>query len=96
MHSQQLSWVRELLYQPGHCQLYVNNITFVYLLYTAMCSRVSNDHFVCLLTVATNVGMIVGAAVGCVVGLILLLLICFVFFVRRRRDGEDDMANEIK
>ncbi|XP_037322711.1 endothelial cell adhesion molecule a [Pungitius pungitius] len=47
---------------------------------------------------STNVGMIVGATVGSVVGFIflLLLLFCFVFLVKRRRDNEDDMANEIK
>ncbi|KAM8834479.1 endothelial cell adhesion molecule a [Synchiropus picturatus] len=45
---------------------------------------------------ATNVGVIVGATVGSVAGFIFLLLICLVFFLRRRRDGEDDMANEIK
>ncbi|XP_033973194.1 endothelial cell adhesion molecule a [Trematomus bernacchii] len=45
---------------------------------------------------STNVGMIVGATVGSVVGFILLLLICLFFLVKRRRDNEDDMANEIK
>ncbi|XP_069569817.1 endothelial cell adhesion molecule a [Brachyistius frenatus] len=45
---------------------------------------------------STNVGMIVGATVGSVVGFIFLLLVCLVFLVKRRRDNEDDMANEIK
>lgn len=45
---------------------------------------------------STNVGMIVGATVGSVVGFLFLLLICLVFLVKRRRDNEDDMANEIK
>ncbi|XP_035522513.1 endothelial cell adhesion molecule a [Morone saxatilis] len=45
---------------------------------------------------STNVGMIAGATVGSVVGFILLLLLCLVFLVKRRRDNEDDMANEIK
>ncbi|XP_078121626.1 endothelial cell adhesion molecule a [Sander vitreus] len=45
---------------------------------------------------STNVGMIVGATVGSVVGFIFLLLICLVFLMKRRRDNEDDMANEIK
>ncbi|KAM9789091.1 endothelial cell adhesion molecule a [Neosynchiropus ocellatus] len=45
---------------------------------------------------ATNVGLIVGATVGPVAGVVFLLLICLVFFLWRRRDGEDDMANEIK
>uniref|UniRef100_A0A3Q1FB02 Endothelial cell adhesion molecule a n=1 Tax=Acanthochromis polyacanthus TaxID=80966 RepID=A0A3Q1FB02_9TELE len=45
---------------------------------------------------STNVGMIVGATVGSVVGFLFLILICLVFLVKRRRDNEDDMANEIK
>ncbi|KAF3841510.1 hypothetical protein F7725_007372, partial [Dissostichus mawsoni] len=44
---------------------------------------------------STNVGMIVGATLGSVVGFIFLLLICLFFLVKRRRDNEDDMANEI-
>ncbi|XP_034406664.1 endothelial cell adhesion molecule a [Cyclopterus lumpus] len=44
---------------------------------------------------SSNVGMIAGATVGSVVGFI-FLLICLVFLVKRRRDNEDDMANEIK
>lgn len=49
-----------------------------------------------ILHAATNVGMIVGATVGSVVGFIFLLLLCLVFLVKRRRDSEDDMANDIK
>ncbi|KAF3706784.1 Endothelial cell-selective adhesion molecule Precursor [Channa argus] len=45
---------------------------------------------------ATNVGMIVGATVGSVVGFIFLLFICLVFLMKKRQDSEDDMANEIK
>ncbi|XP_032390427.1 endothelial cell adhesion molecule a [Etheostoma spectabile] len=45
---------------------------------------------------STNVGMIAGATVGSVVAFIFLLLICFLFLMKRRRDNEDDMANEIK
>ncbi|XP_058482385.1 endothelial cell adhesion molecule a [Solea solea] len=42
-------------------------------------------------------GVIAGATVGAVVGfLILLLCICGFFLLKRRRDNEDDMANEIK
>lgn len=46
--------------------------------------------------VATNVGMIVGATVGSLVGVGFLLLICVVYVLKRRRDNEDDLANEIK
>ncbi|XP_029374681.1 endothelial cell adhesion molecule a [Echeneis naucrates] len=45
---------------------------------------------------STSVGMIVGATVGSVIGFIFLLLICFAFMAKRRRDNEDDIANEIK
>uniref|UniRef100_A0AAV2J9M9 Ig-like domain-containing protein n=1 Tax=Knipowitschia caucasica TaxID=637954 RepID=A0AAV2J9M9_KNICA len=43
-----------------------------------------------------NAGMIVGAVVGSVVGFLLLLLLCIMYLLKRRRDNEDDMANEIK
>ncbi|XP_071316311.1 endothelial cell adhesion molecule a [Trachinotus anak] len=45
---------------------------------------------------STNVGKIVGATVGSVAGFIFLLLVFLFCVVKRRRDGEDDMANEIK
>ncbi|CAK6968434.1 endothelial cell adhesion molecule a [Scomber scombrus] len=45
---------------------------------------------------STNVGMIVGATVGSVIGFIFLLLVCLVFVMKRRRESEDDMANDIK
>lgn len=45
---------------------------------------------------STNVGVIAGATVGSVIGFIFLLLLCLVFYVKKRRDNEDDMANEIK
>ncbi|KAK7925480.1 hypothetical protein WMY93_007790 [Mugilogobius chulae] len=45
---------------------------------------------------STNAGMIVGAVVGSVVGFLLLLLLCIFYLLKRRRDNEDDMANEIK
>ncbi|XP_061754033.1 endothelial cell adhesion molecule a isoform X2 [Nerophis ophidion] len=45
---------------------------------------------------SNNVGMIVGATVGSVVGFICLFLLCLFFLLKRRRDSEDDMANEIK
>ncbi|XP_054902858.1 endothelial cell adhesion molecule a [Poeciliopsis prolifica] len=45
-----------------------------------------------------KVGMIVGATVGSVLGFVFLLCVCvgFLFVFKRRRDNEDDMANEIK
>lgn len=45
---------------------------------------------------STNVGMIVGAVVGSVVGFLFILLLCILYLLKRRRDSEDDMANEIK
>lgn len=45
---------------------------------------------------STNVGMIVGAVVGSVVGFLFLVLLCILYLLKRRRDNEDDMANEIK
>ncbi|KAM4620956.1 endothelial cell adhesion molecule a [Polymixia lowei] len=44
---------------------------------------------------STNAGMIAGATVGSVVGFIILLLF-LIFLLKRRRDSEDDMANDIK
>ncbi|KAM9846560.1 endothelial cell adhesion molecule a [Aulostomus maculatus] len=44
---------------------------------------------------STNVGKIVGATVGSLVGFILIILSLY-FLMKRRRDSEDDMANEIK
>lgn len=41
-------------------------------------------------------GKIVGATVGSVLGFLILLLIGLFFLLKRRRDNEDDMANEIK
>ncbi|XP_041808909.1 endothelial cell adhesion molecule a [Chelmon rostratus] len=64
---------------------------------TASNSAGSESCFINLeIVTSTNVGMIVGATVGSVVGFIFLLLLCLVFLVKRRRDNEDDMANEIK
>ncbi|XP_072302997.1 endothelial cell adhesion molecule a [Eucyclogobius newberryi] len=45
---------------------------------------------------STNAGMIAGAVVGSVVGFLFLLLLCILYLLKRRRDNEDDMANEIK
>lgn len=44
---------------------------------------------------SSNAGVIAGATVGAVVGFI-LLLICLYCLIKRRRESEDDMANEIK
>ncbi|KAK5615447.1 hypothetical protein CRENBAI_000889 [Crenichthys baileyi] len=45
-----------------------------------------------------KVGVIVGATVGSVLGFIFLLCVCvgFLFVFKKRRDNEDEMANEIK
>uniref|UniRef100_A0A8C6U8B5 Endothelial cell adhesion molecule a n=1 Tax=Neogobius melanostomus TaxID=47308 RepID=A0A8C6U8B5_9GOBI len=46
---------------------------------------------------SVSAGQIVGAVVGSVLGFLFLLLLCIAFFLlKRRRDNEDDMANEIK
>lgn len=47
---------------------------------------------------STKVGMIVGAVVGSLLAcaFLVLLLICLFYQFKRRRDNEDDMANEIK
>ncbi|XP_068601009.1 endothelial cell adhesion molecule a [Brachionichthys hirsutus] len=47
---------------------------------------------------SAKVGVIVGAVVGSIAGFIVLLVffICLYFVLKRRRDNEDDMANEIK
>ncbi|KAK6317293.1 hypothetical protein J4Q44_G00126930 [Coregonus suidteri] len=44
---------------------------------------------------STNTGMIAGATVGSVLGLIFIILF-LVCLLRRRRDSEDDLANDIK
>lgn len=49
-----------------------------------------------ILPVANRAGVIAGATVGSVLGALFLLLICYFFLVKKRRDIEDDMANEIK
>lgn len=49
-----------------------------------------------LLPLATNAGVIVGATLGSVFGFVFLLILCMWFVLRRRRDTEDDMANDIK
>ncbi|XP_061558908.1 endothelial cell adhesion molecule a isoform X1 [Phycodurus eques] len=45
---------------------------------------------------SNKVGVIVGATVGTVVGFLCLLLICVFFLMKRQRENEEDMANEIK
>lgn len=51
----------------------------------------------CTLTfpTATNAGMIAGVTVGCIVALILIILF-LVFMWTRRKDTEEDLANDIK
>uniref|UniRef100_A0A673JSS5 Endothelial cell-selective adhesion molecule-like n=1 Tax=Sinocyclocheilus rhinocerous TaxID=307959 RepID=A0A673JSS5_9TELE len=44
---------------------------------------------------STNAGMIAGVTVGCIVALILIILFFF-FMWTRRKDTEEDLANEIK
>ncbi|XP_057177031.1 endothelial cell adhesion molecule a isoform X2 [Triplophysa rosa] len=44
---------------------------------------------------STNAGVIAGATVGCIVGVVLIILVIF-FLWTRRKDTEDDIANEIK
>ncbi|TKS83722.1 Endothelial cell-selective adhesion molecule [Collichthys lucidus] len=48
------------------------------------------------ITSTNRAGVIAGATVGSVLGALFLLLICYFFLVKKRRDIEDDMANEIK
>ncbi|XP_031594393.2 endothelial cell adhesion molecule a [Oreochromis aureus] len=49
------------------------------------------------ITNSNKVGVIVGATVGSVAGFIFLLFVCLAFvFMIRRRNNEDDLANEIK
>ncbi|XP_051902227.1 endothelial cell adhesion molecule a [Hippocampus zosterae] len=48
------------------------------------------------ISTSNRVGVIVGATVGTVVGVLCLILICVFFLKKRQRDNEDDMANEIK
>ena len=49
---------------------------------------------VCVLP-ATNSGMIAGATVGSVFGFIFIFLF-LIFLLKRRRDTEEDLANDIK
>ncbi|KAM4727366.1 endothelial cell adhesion molecule a [Anableps anableps] len=66
---------------------------------TASNSAGSENCSITLDIINTNkVGVIVGATVGSVLGFIFLLCVCvgFLFIFKRRRDNEDDMANEIK
>lgn len=65
---------------------------------TASNSAGSDSCFINLdIVTSTNTGMIVGAVVGSLLGfLFLLFLIGFFFFLKRRTDSEDDMANDIK
>ncbi|XP_018598304.1 endothelial cell-selective adhesion molecule-like [Scleropages formosus] len=44
---------------------------------------------------SSNVGMIAGATVGSLLGLVAIILF-LVFIIKRRREGDEDVANEIK
>lgn len=91
VHCQERRRCQGLLHQPGDHHLYV--------LYCPAQQRrvVCHWHLVThVVILATNVGMIVGATVGSLVGFIFLLLVCLFFLAKRRQDSEDDMANEIK
>uniref|UniRef100_A0A1A7YX82 Endothelial cell adhesion molecule a n=1 Tax=Iconisemion striatum TaxID=60296 RepID=A0A1A7YX82_9TELE len=66
---------------------------------TASNTAGSETCFINLEVVNSNkLGMTVGAAVGSVLGFIFILAICigFLFFFKRRRENEDDIANDIK
>ncbi|KAG7322356.1 hypothetical protein KOW79_013702 [Hemibagrus wyckioides] len=45
---------------------------------------------------SSNAGVIAGATVGALVGLILIVLIIIFLWTRRRKDAEEDLANDIK
>ncbi|KAK3550363.1 hypothetical protein QTP86_025131 [Hemibagrus guttatus] len=45
---------------------------------------------------SSNAGVIAGATVGALVGLILIILVIFFLWTRRRKDAEEDLANDIK
>ncbi|KAB5543539.1 hypothetical protein PHYPO_G00080360 [Pangasianodon hypophthalmus] len=45
---------------------------------------------------STNAGVIAGATVGALVGLILIILVIVFLWTRKRKDTEDDLANDIK
>ncbi|TSK16169.1 Endothelial cell-selective adhesion molecule [Bagarius yarrelli] len=45
---------------------------------------------------SSNAGVIAGATVGALVGLILIMLIVVFFWTRRKKEAEEDLANDIK
>ncbi|MBN3318272.1 ESAM protein, partial [Atractosteus spatula] len=91
---------------PGHTVLYEQlgtlklsnltmNMTGKYVC-TASNSAGSETCFINLeVSSPMNVGLIAGATVGCILGFLVIVL-CLVFILKRKRDSEDDMANEIK
>lgn len=50
----------------------------------------------CSCWLATNAGMIAGATIGAFVGLILIIIVIIFLWTRRRKDSEEDLANDIK
>lgn len=57
--------------------------------------NVVNTNFVCSFCPATNAGMIAGVTFGCIVAVI-LIVIFLIFMWTRRKDTEEDLANDIK
>ncbi|CAL8305416.1 unnamed protein product [Gadus morhua 'NCC'] len=55
----------------------------------------SESCFINLQISSTNSGMIAGAVVGALVGFVILLVFIF-FLLKRRRDNEEEIANDIK
>ncbi|CAL8364363.1 unnamed protein product [Lota lota] len=55
----------------------------------------SESCFINLEISSTNSGMIAGAVVGALVGFVILLIFIF-FLLKRRRDNEEEIANDIK
>lgn len=50
----------------------------------------------CSCWLAANAGVIAGATVGALVGLILIILVIVFMCTRRKKDTEEDLANDIK
>ena len=66
----------------------------VFLNYTAV-TLVTCEYIVRSCFPASNAGMIAAATVGSIVGLVAMVLF-LIFILKRRRDTEEEIANEIK